>query len=145
MSTTQERLRRFISENRVSVLATRSRGGAVHASVMHYSCTRDGKSLLFSTDDRSVKVENSTQSPEAAVAIGWSEETWVTVQMRGSVELVSGDAALREAKDSHYAVHPNSRRFEHDPHTVFLVFHPEWIRFSDLGAEPAIVEESTAL
>jgi general stress protein 26 len=131
----------FIAEQRLSVIATRGPAGSIHPSVMHYSTDPTRRTFFFSTDDRSVKVASCLRDQGAAVAIGWSEETWVTVQMRGEVTLLSSPEEIQAAKAVHYQVHPNSRRFENDPHTVFLAFRPKWIRYSDLGVEPALIEE----
>ena len=50
---------------------------------------------------------------------------------------------IEAAKEAHYAVHPNARAFDKDPHTLFLRFEPDWVRFSDLAANPPLVEEIT--
>lgn len=131
----------FIAEQRLSVVATRGPAGSIHTSVMHYSTDGTRRVFYFSTDDRSVKAVSSLRDQSAAVAIGWSEETWVTVQMRGQASLLRSPEEIQAAKAVHYRVHPNSRRFENDPHTVFLAFRPKWIRYSDLGVEPALIEE----
>ncbi len=75
--------------------------------------------------------------------MGWSEVDWVTVQMRGALRALTLPEETEAAKVAHYAVHPNARHFENDPHTLFLLFEPDWVRFSDLGATPAIIEEIT--
>jgi hypothetical protein len=75
--------------------------------------------------------------------MGWSEADWVTAQMRGALRALFSPDEIEAAKAAHYAVHPNARHFENDPHTLFLGFEPDWVRFSDLAATPAIVEEMT--
>jgi general stress protein 26 len=137
------RLYEFLRAGRLSVITTCAFKGEPHSSVMHYSCATEVVNLCFSTDDRSVKARNCRENSQASVAIGWSEVDWITVQMRGAVRALILPEEVAVAKKAHYAVHPNSRRFENDPHTLFLLFKPNWIRFSDLGVEPAIVEEMT--
>ena len=38
----------------------------------------------------------------------------------------------------------NARQFDSDPHTLFLAFAPDWVRFSDLAASPIVEEMGTA-
>ena len=138
---TRERLFRFLREGRVSVLSTCTSKAEPHSSVMHYSCTAELPALFFSTDDRSAKARNCRENPRGSVALGWSEVDWVTVQMRGALRALGLPAEIEAAKAAHYAVPPNARQFENDPHTIFLKFEPDWVRFSDLAAAPPIIEE----
>ena len=140
---TRERLFRFLREGRVSVLSTCNSKGEPHSSVMHCSCAAELPGLFFSTDDRSAKAQDCRENPRASVALGWSEVDWVTVQMRGGLRALTSPAEIEAAKAAHYAVHPGARQFDSDPHTLFLAFEPDWLRFSDLAATPAIVEEMT--
>ena len=135
------RLFSFLRQGRVSVLSTCTSKGEPHSSVMHYSCAAELPALYFSTDDRSSKARDCRENPRGSVALGWSEVDWVTVQMRGGLRALTLPAELEAAKAAHYAVHPNARQFDSDPHTLFLAFEPDWVRFSDLAAAPAIVEE----
>jgi general stress protein 26 len=135
------RLFSFLRQGRVSVLSTCTSKGEPHSSVMHYSCAAELPALYFSTDDRSAKAKDCRENPRGSVALGWSEVDWVTVQMRGRLRALTLPAGLEAAKAAHYAVHPNARQFDSDPHTLFLAFEPDWVRFSDLAAAPAIVEE----
>ena len=140
---TRDRLFKFLREGRVSVLSSCTAKGEPHSSVMHYSCAAELPGLYFSTDDRTAKASDCRENSRASVAIGWSETDWVTVQMRGALRVLSLPEETEAAKAAHYAVHPNARHFERDPHTLFLRFEPDWVRFSDLAATPALVEEMT--
>ena len=140
---TRERLFEFLRHGRVSVLSTCTSRAEPHSSVMHYSCAAELPALFFSTDDRSAKASDCRENSRASVALGWSEVDWVTVQMRGALRALTSPDELEAAKAAHYAVHPNARQFDTDPHTLFLVFKPDWVRFSDLAAAPPLVEEMT--
>ncbi len=140
---TREKLFKFLRDNRVSVLSTCTAEAEPHSSVMHYSCAAELPRLFFSTDDRSAKATDCRANPRAAVALGWSETDWVTVQMRGALRALTAPAELEAAKAAHYAVHPNARAFDSDPHTLFLRFEPNWVRYSNLAAAPPLVEEMT--
>jgi general stress protein 26 len=135
------RLFGFLRQGRVSVLSTCASKGELHSSVMHYSCAAELPALYFSTDDRSAKAKDCHENPRGSVALGWSEADWVTVQMRGGLRALTSPAEVEAAKTAHYAVHPNARQFDADPHTLFLAFEPDWVRFSDLAAAPPLVEE----
>jgi general stress protein 26 len=140
---TKKALVNFIKNNRICVFATMIGNVSPHAAVIHYSMTANPVKLYFSTDDRSTKVQNLMSDPNSAVALGWSEVDWITVQMRGASRVLTDVAEIAQIKQAHYAVHPNSQRFENDPHNVFIVFEPSWIRYSDLGVVPEIIEETT--
>jgi general stress protein 26 len=140
---TRERFFRWLREGRLCVLSTGTPRGEPHSSVMHYSCAAEPPNLVFSADDRSAKAKDCRENPRASVAMGWSEADWVTAQMRGALRALISPDEIEAAKAAHYAVHPNARHFENDPHTLFLGFEPDWARFSDLAATPAIVEEMT--
>lgn len=133
----------FVRQERLCVITTSTAEGQPHSSVMHYSCGAERFCLYFSTDDRSMKAVNCLVNNRAAVALGWSEVDWVTVQMHGTLSALTAPDQLAAAKAAHYARHPNSQQFEHDPHTVFLEFRPTWIRLSDLAVDPAVVDELT--
>jgi general stress protein 26 len=140
---TRARLFRFLREGRVSVLSTCTSRGEPHASVMHYSCAAESPGLFFGTDERSAKASDCRENSRASVALGWSEVDWVTVQMRGALRALTSPEEIEAAKAAHYAVHPNARAFDKDPHTLFLRFEPDWVRFSDLAANPPVIEEMT--
>ena len=82
---TREKLFKFLRDNRVSVLSTCTAEAEPHSSVMHYLLRRRTAGSLLSTDDRSAKATDCRANPRAAVALGWSETDWVTVQMRGAL------------------------------------------------------------
>ncbi|MBK9745822.1 MAG: pyridoxamine 5'-phosphate oxidase family protein [Chloroflexi bacterium] len=133
----------FISTNRLCVISTICYDGTPHSSVMHYSVTHNPLTLYFSTDDRSTKIDNIKSSPSTSVVIGWSEIDWITVQLRGKSRVITVSSEVATAKRVHYAIHPNSQKFENDPHTVFIEFTPQYGRFSDLGVLPEIIAEFT--
>ena len=97
--------------------------------------------LFFSTDDRSTKVRNTLNNDKAAVVVGWSKEKWISAQMRGELREITDLAELTNARAAHYAMNPDLQMSDNDPHTVFLVFTPRWIRYSDLSMEPPLIDE----
>ena len=122
----------FLQQHVVCVLSTTMGDGAPHAAVVSYSTLGSPLRLLFCTDSRSIKAQNLMSSRKAAVVVGWSRESWQTVQMRGEAHPVR-PADLELVKETHYAIHPGLRRFESGPDTIFFAFVPWWIRYSDFS------------
>lgn len=107
---------------------------------MHFSFDAD-IGLYFSTDRSSVKVANIEKYPFAAATIGWNEDNWITVQLRGTAHILDTEPAIARAKSFHYPIHPNSERFEYDPGTIWIVLSPVWVRYSDLGLDVPEIQE----
>ncbi len=126
----------FLKRERVCSLTTMV-DGAPYSSAMHFSFNEDPLKLYFSTKSDSKKCKSIIDigKTQAAVAIGFSETEWLTLQMEGEVKVVP-DEDLGEIKISHYARHPESQKFENDPKTVFLEFTPTWWKYSDFKSHP---------
>lgn len=137
-----ERAMAFVESARVSAISTVTSNDGPHVTVMHHSCLRSPFRIIYSADKGSTKYANVLVNSKSAVVVGWSEQDWITVQLRGTTTAVTDPDELILAKIRHYAIHPNSRKFEHDPSTVFLKFEPSWIRYSDLGVAPPVIEEA---
>jgi uncharacterized protein YhbP (UPF0306 family) len=134
----------FINKERLCGLAINV-DSKPHNATMHYSFNPEKNEFYFSTDKGSRKckdlLENKTQN--AAMTIGFSEQEWITVQLEGNIHMVNDPEELKLAKSFHYAKHPNSQKFENDPSCVFLVFKPNWIRYTDFNTMPeTVVEEN---
>lgn len=134
----------FITAERVCALTTLLPDGTPHAAAMHFSHTTQPLTLLFSADKSQRKCLglSLSNSIKAAVVIGFSEETWQTLQLSGTVRLVTKKSDITQIKQIHYRKHPDSQKFESEPGTVFLQFTPAWWRFSDLSADPAKILSS---
>lgn len=128
----------FIKKNRVSALATVLAHGSPHTAVMHYSHLVNPLELYFSVDKTSVKCQFLLKRKEgkASVVIGFSEQEWITVQIDGLISIVDNREKLRRIKTIHYKKNPSSKEFENDPNTIFLIFKPKWIRYTDFNFEP---------
>ena len=128
----------FLEKNRVSVLTTLLVDGTPHGATLHYSFKTDPLELYFSVDKTDRKCQALAQSNEgkAAVVIGFSEQEWLTLQIDGKIKIVEDKDKIKEIKTIHYKRHPNSQKFENDPNTVFLVFQPTWLRYTDFNVEP---------
>lgn len=132
----------FLKKERLCVLGTVSEDGIPQVAVMHYSHKENPLTFFFSTERTSRKYKNSLKNNKASCVVGWSEKEWITAQMDGTFKELTGQD-LEDAKKIHYSKHPDSKQYEHDPNTVFLVFTPIWIRISDYKTEPATVKVMT--
>ena len=119
---TREKLFKFLRDNRVSVLSTCTAEAEPHSSVMHYSCAAELPRLFFSTDDRSAKATDCRANPRAAVALGWSETDWVTVQMRGALRALTVARGARGGEGGALCRPPKCARLrQRSAHALFAL------------------------
>jgi|1186.fasta_scaffold238959_1 uncharacterized protein YhbP (UPF0306 family) len=88
----------FLGEQETLTLATASHDGKPHASPMFY--VADGTTLYFSTPGDTQTGRNLTENPVAAAVVahappGGNLSAGRSVQLRGAVERLDGDAAQR--------------------------------------------------
>lgn len=128
----------FLGKERIGVLTTMIHDERPHSAVLHFSFSPDRNVFYFSTDKTSRKATflGYTHTSNAALVVGFSETEWQTLQLEGVVQIVADEEELAEAKKIHYAMHPNSQKFESDPDTIFLVFKPDWFRYTDFMKKP---------
>jgi general stress protein 26 len=139
----------FLSDNRICVLSVVMVDGSSHSSVMHYSHSADPLVLYFSTDVKSRKCLplHDHHSSQASVAIGFSETDWLTLQLSGTLRIITNDEKLNpetiaSIKSIHYTKHPASAKYAEDPDTVVLQFVPSWWRYTDFSSHPPVVIEN---
>lgn len=134
----------YLSKERVSALTVLLTDHTPHSTTMHFSHIDEPLIFYFSADKRDRKCQLILNGKEvkAALVIGFSEDNWLTFQAEGVVGILSSQSEINKVKNTHYAKHPNSKKFEKDPNTVFLVFRPTWWRFSDLNVDPPVLIES---
>lgn len=128
----------FLKNHRVCSLTVVLPDGTPHASALHYSHQENPLTFYFSTENTSRKCQGLLDGTpaKASVVIGFSEEEWITLQMDGEVQAILDKQKLEPIKKIHYAKHPNSQQYEHDPATIFLAFIPSWWRYTDYNTEP---------
>lgn len=130
-----QRLIEFLKKEKVAVLTTIIAENCPHSAVMHFSLSPDSDQIYFSTDNRSRKCQilNKLGKVNASMALGFSETEWKTAQIDG--ELVIADLQTAEKiKGVHYAKNPESKKYEAEPTTIYLIFTPTWWRYSDIQA-----------
>lgn len=132
---------KFLNNNRVCSLTVMLPDGTPHAAAIHYSYHNSPLIFYFSTENTSRKCQGLIRGKvtKAAIVIGLSEQEWKTIQMEGEIQAVLDKSVLNKIKAIHYAKHPNSQKFEHDPATIFLAFTPTWWRYTDYNTKPITI------
>ena len=126
----------FLKSNIAGVLATSSREGKPHASVVYYTCD-DDFSIYFATLISSRKYTAIKAHPNAAFVVG-TLNIPQTLQIEGMVtELHANDEALgKKLPDLLQRLTSNSKYFapitKMDPSDIVVMWlQPKWIRWAD--------------
>ncbi|MBW7944828.1 pyridoxamine 5'-phosphate oxidase family protein [Patescibacteria group bacterium] len=135
---------RLLDKHPVCSLTTLLKDGSPHAAAVHFSYSAEPLELYFSTSRTSKKCEAllDGSATKASVALGFSEEEWLTLQLDGEIKSVTDPAELSRIQTIHYAKHPRAAKFKDDPETLFLKFTPTWWRYTDYNTVPETVVSS---
>ena len=134
---------KFLTRERVCVLSITLPDGTPHSATMHYSEEFNPLKLFIQTSNTTTKVQAflDGEIKRAAVVIGFSEKDWLTLQMRGTIRIVSNPKELETIYKIHYKKHPDAEQYK-GPKTVFLEFTPTWCRYTDFNTNPERIFES---
>lgn len=133
----------FLKDQHVCSFTVLLPDGTPHSAILHFSHQDTPFKLYFSTEKGSVKASGlqNGESQRASAVAGWSEDDYITIQMRGTAKHLEGEE-LAAAQEVHYAKHPGSAKWKDDPDTFFICFDVSWWRYSNLKADPAEVVSS---
>ncbi len=136
-------VQKFLTQERVCVLSGILPDGGSHSSTLHFSHVENPTHIYFQTWDESDKVKalREGDNKSASVVIGFSEKEKLTLQMRGSLRIISSPDELEKVFKIHYVKHPFAEKFK-DESTVLIEFTPTWWRYSDFNTDPEIVISS---
>ncbi|WP_342726529.1 pyridoxamine 5'-phosphate oxidase family protein [Bradyrhizobium sp. B097] len=134
---TRAELLAFLRMHRLAVVST-VHDGAPQAAVVGIAVS-DELEIIFDTLTTSRKYQNLRADPRAALVIGWDAEQ--TAQLEGVADFPTG-AELAACKQVYFAAWPDGPDREAWPNIGYVRVRPGWVRFSDFGAVPALVEES---
>jgi len=129
----------FLSKERVCALTVLLNDGQPHSAALHFSHNVGSEfEIYFSTERSSRKCEPllGGKISKASIVVGFSEVDWKTIQLEGEVYIAEDKDELDSIKAIHYAKHPQSKKYENDPETVFLVFKSKQYKYSDLSQRP---------
>jgi pyridoxine/pyridoxamine 5'-phosphate oxidase len=129
----QARLVEFIATCDLAVVSYLSSEGTPQSAVVGFAVTPDLE-IVFDTVSSSRKYRNLKARGECCV-VAWVGEA--TVQIEGTAEETSQDGY----KEAYFAKLPDGRDRLSWAGITYFVVRPRWIRFSDFGARPAVVEE----
>lgn len=130
----------FLRKHRISVLSIANSSNAPLAATLHYAWDEESNTFFFFTRTGTDKYQILRQGDAAgALVIGFSEEEFVTVQMRGEAGIHVDDSG----KEVYFQKYPNIRDYAQDPNAAFIVFRPTWYRYSDFKVEPVAILTST--
>lgn len=137
----------FLRVNRVAVLSVLLKDGSPHGASVHYSHRESPTGLFFFTERDSKKCEALLDGGviPAAVVIGFSEGKSQTLQMRGTMRMVSDAEELAEVKKIYFEKIVEAKKYEADPDSVFLAFTPHWWRLTDYTVVPERIISSEAI
>jgi general stress protein 26 len=135
MTTTQ--LIEFIQRETYAVLSTVNAGGAPESALVGIAVTRDLE-IVFDTLKTTRKYANLHARPAAAFVIGCMGDK--TLQFEGTATELAG-ADLERCKPVYFAKFKDGPSRENWPAICYFAVRPKWIRFSDYGETPALIEE----
>jgi general stress protein 26 len=128
---------RFLSENKLTVLATKGDDCDPHAALVCFAATPDLE-LVIDTTRSSRKYAALVHNPQVACVIGWDDET--TLQYEGTAVELDKDNRYR---DLYFTTFPDAEARAHSwPDIVHFKIVPRWIRYSKF-TDPIVVEELT--
>lgn len=131
----------FVTKERVCVLSVLLPGGTPHSAALHYSHQDDPLKIFVQTTKNSEKVKGiiNGEITKASLVIGFSEQNWLTLQMRGDLRVISDKNRLEEIYKIHYKKNPDAEQYKSSPQTIFLEFTPLWWRYTDFNTDPETI------
>ena len=138
-----QKIKDFLKKEHVGVISVLLADGSPHSATVHYSHQESPLKFFIQTSNGTVKVQNLLDGKigRAAMVIGFSEQDWLTIQMRGAIRAVTDSNELETIYKIHYAKHPDAEKYK-GPKTVFLEFTPTWWRFTDFNTDPETIVEN---
>lgn len=134
---TKEAILEFLKQHSLAVIATVNEQGAPQAAVVEFAELSD-LTIIIDTLTYSRKYKNLQSNSEAAIVIGWDADK--TLQIDAIASELSGPD-LERAKQVYFVKNERARKWESHPGIAYFAFKPTWLRYSNVGVEPWIVEE----
>lgn len=137
-------VKNFLSKERIGVISVAFSDGTIHSATVHFSHTTEPLKFFIGTSNDTVKVQPFLHGEigKGAFVIGFSEQEMKTLQMHGTIQIVSDPAELEKIYAVHYREHPKAEQYKNDPTSVFMEFTPTWWRYSDLLTDPETILHS---
>lgn len=131
----------LLSDERVGVISIILSDGTIHSAAVHYSHQIDPLKVFIQTSNTTLKAQPflSGEIQKGSFVIGFSEQVWKTLQMHGTVCMVSDPNELEQIHKIHYQKNPDAEQYKNDPTTIFLEFIPMWHRYTDFTTDPETI------
>lgn len=127
----------FLSSQRLGVLGTIAPDGSPQSALIGIAVT-DRLEIVFDTLRTTRKYRNLVSNPAASFVVGWAGE--ITVQYEGEArEPVGAELAAYQA--TYFKTWPECRGHLEWPDITHFVIRPKWVRYSDYGQNPPVIEE----
>ena len=133
---TKELIHRFIDSQELAVLSSIS-DGKPQSALVGIAVT-PGFEIVFDTVRSSRKYRNLIDNPAVSFVIGCAGV--VTVQFEGTARELSG-SELETYRAIYFAKWPEGPERLNWPGITYVAVKPHWIRYSDFGAQPSVIEE----
>ncbi len=130
-------LHRSMKQQRYGVVSSTAEDGTPQSALVGIA-TGPRLEIVFDTLNSTRKYANLVRRPACSLVIGWSGEQ--TVQLEGTAEELRGEA-LDDLLEVYFAAWPECREHLSWTGIAYFVVRPRWIRFSDYGQGPALIEE----
>ena len=132
MGNFNEKIKEYLKEERVGVLAVEMPGGWPHAATVHFSYDQEVNCLYFETYSESMKAEAIVTGREvkASFVVGASEAKMKTLQIDGVVKMLQGEV-LGKFEENYFARFPNKLEKYKKGGYVCFAMSPLWWRFTD--------------
>jgi pyridoxine/pyridoxamine 5'-phosphate oxidase len=125
----------FIAACDLAVVSYLSPHGAPQSAVVGIAVTPELE-IVFDTVANSRKYSNLKERPQCSIVM-WTGQ--VTLQYEGVAEETAED----RYKEAYFKKMPDGRDRLTWPGITYFVVRPNWIRYSDFGARPRVIEEFT--
>jgi general stress protein 26 len=134
---TKAQLVAYIQTQKYAVLSTVNANGAPEAALVGVAVTKDLE-IIFDTLTTTRKCANLRARPCAAFVVGCTGDE--TLQYEGTASEPTGPA-LERCKKAYFAKFPDGPIREKWPDICYFLLKPTWIRFSDYGETPTLIQE----
>ncbi len=134
---TKEEVLQYIKTQTLAVVSTATPTGKPQAAVVEFG-ELDDLTIIIDTLATSRKYQNLQSNQQVAIVIGWDQN--ITVQMDAIATELAGDE-LAKCKEAYFAKNKRARRWEEYDDIAYFAFKPTWVRYSDVGQSPWVIEE----
>jgi len=127
----------FMQGQRYGVVSCVSRGGEPQSALVGVVTTVEME-IIFDTVKTSRKYANLIEHPACSFVMGWADER--SLQFEG-VAMEPTGSEHRRCQEIYFAAWPDGPARMNWPEIAYFVVQPRWIRYSDYGQTPPLIEE----